>query len=90
MAVIHIPEEEALKDFATVLSKYDLGDQIVIDRARGSLTLVKSAPDRPLTFAEAISRLPRNSTGVIDEDYEADVRNFRERHPESFGSAAWD
>jgi hypothetical protein len=90
MAVIHIPEAEALKDFATVLSKYDRGDQVVIDRPLGSVTLIGSAPDRPLTFAEAIARLPKSSTGVIDEEFEADVRRFRERHPESFGSSEWD
>jgi hypothetical protein len=90
MAVIHIPEEEAVRDFGAVLVRLDAGSEVVIDRATGGVRLHRATPTHPLTFVEAIARLPKNSAGVIDEEFEADARNFRDRHPESIDSTRWD
>lgn len=90
MAIVHIPEEEARKDFGAVLSRLDEGDEIVIDRATGNVTLINSSPGRALTFAEAIDRLPKHSEGIIDEDFERDARSFRDRHVDGFDSSKWD
>ncbi len=33
MSVVHISEEEAVRDFAAVLARFDRGDEVVVDRA---------------------------------------------------------
>jgi hypothetical protein len=89
MSIVHISEEEAINDFRAVLNLIDEGTHIIIDRASGSVD-VSSGPVRPLTFAEAIEKLPKESTGVMDEDFARDVRSFRQRHSEGFDSSKWD
>jgi hypothetical protein len=90
MAVVHIPEAEARKDLDAVLAMYDAGDEVIIDRVSGPVTLVGGVPRRPLTFAEAIQRVPKRHLGVIDQDFLRDAKSFRERHPESFDASKWD
>jgi len=91
MSVVHIPEEEARADFGVVLSKYDAGDKIVIDRSEGQILLVDASLPRALTFEEAIARLPKDSIGIADEDFAHDVQHFRKRHSESLTSSSkWD
>ncbi len=86
MSIVHISEEEAINDFRAVLNRIDEGAYIVIDRASGKVD-VSSGLVRPLTFAEAIEKLPNESIGVMDEDFARDVRSFRERHSEGFDSS---
>jgi hypothetical protein len=90
MAVIHIPEEEAVKDFASVLTKHHAGDSIVIDGPNRSLRLVPNGLRSGKTVAEILEILPENSEGVLDDDFASDVAEFRKRHPESLDATRWD
>jgi antitoxin (DNA-binding transcriptional repressor) of toxin-antitoxin stability system len=90
MSGVHIPEEEAIRDFGAVLAKVDAGDEVVIDRAN---VPVKVIPSRPAfrTVADALAILKaRGDEGVMDEEFARDVRNFRERHRESFHASTSD
>jgi hypothetical protein len=90
MAIVHIPEAEARRDLDAVLAMFDAGDEVIIERASGPVTLVGGAPRRPLTFAEAIKRMPKRPVGVIDQDFLRDAKSFRDRHPESLDASKWD
>jgi hypothetical protein len=94
MGVLHIPEEEAVRDFSSVLSKVDDGYEVVIDRPSTSVTVRGLGMPRMRTVAEARAILEererRGVLGVMDEEFANDVRNFRERHPESLDSSKWD
>lgn len=94
MGVLHIPEEEAVKDFGSVLSKVDDGYEVVIDRPGMSVTVRGPGMPRMRTVAEARAILEererRGVLGVMDEEFANDVRGFRERHPESLDSSKWD
>jgi antitoxin (DNA-binding transcriptional repressor) of toxin-antitoxin stability system len=90
MAIVHIPEAEARRDLEAVLARYDAGDEVIIERASGPVTLVEGVPRRPLTFAEAIQRMPKRPSGAIDQDFLHDAKSFRERHPEPFDASKWD
>jgi hypothetical protein len=91
MAVIHIPEAEAGKDLGSLMKKAALGDEVLIEGATSYFRLV---PDKPIlrTGKEILERLAAlpGPRPVMDADFAADVRNFRERHAgESFGDK-WD
>jgi hypothetical protein len=90
MAVIHIPEEKAVKDFGSVLKKHHAGDSIAIDGQNGSVRLVSGPFAEGKTVAEILAYLPEDSEGVPDRDFAADVAEFRKRHPESLDASRWD
>jgi hypothetical protein len=90
MSVVYIPEEEALKDFAVVLSRIDEGQRVVIDRQGSQLELVPKYRLRTVKEALAILDALPGERGVMDPEFARDVRNFRERHRESLDSSKWD
>jgi hypothetical protein len=84
MSVIHIPEAEAAKDIGSVLERVGRGEEIVIDRAAASVRLLPESKFTPRTLKEMIAILESlpGQRGVVDADFAADARSFRERHPE--------
>jgi hypothetical protein len=90
MAVIHIPEEEAVRDFGAVLSKIDAGNSIVIDRGATTVVLESSKPMRTIAEAlEILKNLP-GERAVMDEDFAADVRFAMERMRTPPRTSPWD
>jgi hypothetical protein len=71
MAVIHIPESEAVVDFRAVLRQVDSGDRIIIDRPGSTLELL-AAPPRGKTVAEAISILRDRGHRASEDPESAD------------------
>ena len=66
------------------------GEDEVIDRLDENVVLGRYLLFKPLTFAEAIERLPMVSNGLVDEDFERDVNGFCKRHAEPLDSSKWD
>jgi hypothetical protein len=80
MSVVHISEEEALKNFRVVLSHVDEGAEVIIDRAGGHLALVSSGPAQPFTAKEAIEVLrKRNNAPTGDDTFADDIEFAMER-----------
>jgi len=90
MSVIHISEEEAVRDFADVLSHVDEGNGVVIERKDSQLELVPRPRMRTVKESLAILDALPGERGFMDEEFARDVRNFRARHPESLDSSKWD
>ena len=82
MSVVHISEEEAVRDFAAVLAKVDAGDRVVIDRKKhGALVFVGTALNGTDT-AELYRLSEQEELTYLSE--------FRERHPEMLDGSKWD
>src|SRR5665213_2421656 len=77
MSVVHISEEEAVRDFAEVLSHIDEGKEVVIERKGSRLELVPKPRMRTVGEARAILASLPGERGVMDEEFARDVRNFR-------------
>jgi len=74
MAVIHIPEAEAVVDFRAVLRQVVSGDRIIIDRPGSTLELL-AAPSRGKTVAKAISILKdRGHRASEDPEFADDLQ----------------
>lgn len=90
--VIHISEEEAARDFASVLARVRAGAEVVIETEGGNLPVaVIHAPVPPRrTISEYIALLPEDSTAVMDSDFARDVEAAIESHREPLEPPAWD
>ena len=90
MAVIHISEAEAARDFAGLLARVRAGAEVVIED--GSLTVaVLHTPVPPRrSIEECIALLPERSPATIDEDFARDVEEAVAAHREPLNPPAWD
>jgi len=90
--VIHISEEEAARDFASVLACVRAGAEVVIETEGGNLPVaVIHAPVLlRRTISECIALLPEDSTAVMDADFARDVEAAIESHREPLEPPAWD
>jgi hypothetical protein len=94
--VIHISEEEAASDFASVLARVLEGAEVVIESASGKLpvAVVHSPvpPRRTISDCIALAKKHEQGTGgspVLDLDFAADVGEIvRNRKP--WNPPAWD
>ena len=94
--VIHISEEEAASDFASVLDRVRAGAEVVIESEGGKLPVAVIHLPVPLrrTISECIALAEKHEeeTGespVLDPDFAADVEEIiRNRKP--WNPPAWD
>ncbi|MGH9327383.1 MAG: hypothetical protein ACRD2B_11965 [Terriglobia bacterium] len=89
--VIHISEEEAAKDFATLLVRVRAGAEIVIEHDSQPVAVVHPA-ESPVRLLSESLRLAREhgSTTTLDADFARDVEAAIESHREPLDSPAWD
>lgn len=80
MGVVHISEEEAIRDFAAVLAKVDAGEEVVIDRPGSAVRLERSVPRRTVAESIAILDALPGERGYMDEGFARDVRELRDLH----------
>lgn len=89
--VLHISEEEAASDFASVLARVRAGVEVVIESAsRLPLAVMHSPPPPRRTISECIALLPADSTAVMDADFAKDIEAAVASHREPLEPPAWD
>ena len=90
--VIHISEEEAASDFASVLARVRMGAEVVIESESGKLPVaVIHLPVPPRrTISECIALLPEDSSAVMDADFARDIEAAIQSHREPLEPPAWD
>ena len=87
MALTHISDTEAVRDFAGVLAKLKAGDEIVIESGTKPIAFLRPAVGRLLS--ESIAMGEAGPRPVMDEDFAADMREVvGKRKPRD--TAAWD
>ncbi len=94
MAVIHISEADAARDFAGLMARVRAGIEVVIDGASPAvkLSMVATRPGRLLSESIALAEAHSKELGyepVMDEAYAADMEEIiRNRKPRD--TSAWD
>ena len=76
MAVIHIPEAEAARDFARLLAQVHAGKEIRIDSGSSTIAMhrVPNANGREKTLSEAIRLAEeRRSSVTLDDQFSRDL-----------------
>jgi antitoxin (DNA-binding transcriptional repressor) of toxin-antitoxin stability system len=94
MAVIHISESEAERDFAGLLARVRSGDEVVIESDSAPVKMVPAIdfPRRTISESIAMARArtaERGYAAVMDDDFAADMEEIiRNRKPAD--RSAWD
>ena len=89
--VTHISESEAAAtDVATLLARVRAGEEIVIEKDRRPIAVLRLPEPVRRTVAECISLLPEDSTATIDADFSKDVETAVASHREPLDPPAWD
>jgi antitoxin (DNA-binding transcriptional repressor) of toxin-antitoxin stability system len=90
MAVIHISEAEAARDFAGLMARVRAGADIVIESGKFPVALLHAPVPPRRSIEECIALLPQDSPAVIDEDFDRDVAAAVDAHREPLNPPAWD
>jgi antitoxin (DNA-binding transcriptional repressor) of toxin-antitoxin stability system len=93
MAVIHISEAEAARDFASVLAQVRAGAEVVIESDARPVAIVRPAiarrsPGRLLSESIA-SAEARGSTATLDGAFARDLEAVIASHPEPLNPPEW-
>jgi antitoxin (DNA-binding transcriptional repressor) of toxin-antitoxin stability system len=92
MAVIHISEAEAARDFAALTARVREGAEIVIESGTVAVAVMRPAtegPGRLLSELIALAEI-RGSNTTIDADFARDVEEAITSHREPRDPPAWD
>jgi len=94
MAVIHISEAEAARDFAAVMDQVRAGVEVVIENGSLSVAVLRAASPQRRTLTECIERARKHEleTGeapVLYPDFAADVAEIIDKR-EPWNPPAWD
>ena len=92
--VIHISEEEAAKDFATLLVRVRAGAEVVIESDARAVAVVRPAGDefRPRLLSESIALARKHAAELgyeptLDQDFAADLEEIiKSRKPREISS----
>ena len=90
MAMIHISETEAARDFGGLIARVRTGAEIVIEKDNLPVAVLHSPAPPRRSIEECIALLPEDSRAVIDEDFARDVEAAVACHPEPLNPPAWD
>jgi antitoxin (DNA-binding transcriptional repressor) of toxin-antitoxin stability system len=89
--VIHVSEEDAANDFASLLARVRAGAEVVIEHDSQPIAVVHPA-ETPVRLLSESLRLAREhgSTATLDADFAKDVEAAIESHREPLNPPAWD
>ena len=90
MAVIHISETEAVRDFAGLLAQVRAGAEVVIEHGSEPVAVVHMPAPPRRSFEECLALLPTESSATVDEDFARDVEDAVAAHREPLNTPAWD
>lgn len=88
--VTHISESEAASDFAGLLARVRAGAEVVIERGKLPVAVIRAPAPPRRTISECIALLPEDSTAVMDADFAKDVQAAIESHREPLEPPSWD
>ena len=91
MAVIHIPEAEAARDFVGLLARARAGEEIFIEKEASPAVVLRMATERPLRRLSESLRLAKEhgSSATLDGDFGRDLEAVINSHPEPLENL-WD
>jgi len=92
MAVIHVTEEEAAREFASLLNKVESGTEVRIARGDATIAVLRPpASAKPKTLSEAIMHAKaRNSQVLLDDQWSTDLEAVIRQHETDFLTDPWE
>lgn len=90
MAELHLSDAEVAKNFADVLAKVRQGVEIVVEKDRQPVAVLKPVVPPRRKVSEVLALIPRTSTAVMDPEFARDVQSAIDSHRESLEPPAWD
>jgi antitoxin (DNA-binding transcriptional repressor) of toxin-antitoxin stability system len=88
--VFHISESEAASDFASLLSRVRAGAEVIIERNKMPVAVLRAPMPTRRTLSECLALLPEASTATIDPDFAEDVEAAIESHREPLEPPEWE
>lgn len=90
--VIHISDEEAAGNFASLLARVSEGAEVVIVRGAKPLAILSPANPRPGRLLSESLRLAkeRGSKATLDGEFARDLEEVISSHREPLNPPAWD
>jgi prevent-host-death family protein len=90
--VIHVTEEEAASDFASLLARVRAGEEVIIESHAQPVAVLHPAQQPSFRLLSESLHLAREhaSTATLDEDFAKDVEAAVESHREPIDPPAWD
>jgi antitoxin (DNA-binding transcriptional repressor) of toxin-antitoxin stability system len=84
MATIHIPEAEAVRNFAALMASVRAGDEVFIEGDLSPAVVWRAADERPLRRLSESLRMARehDSTATLDGGFAHDLEAVIESHSE--------
>ena len=91
MAVIHISEAEAARDFVGLLARVRAGEEIFIEKEASPAVVLRMSTERPLRRLSESLRLAKEhgSTATLDGNFSRDLEAAINSHPEPLENL-WD
>ena len=90
--MIHISEQEAVSDFASLLARGRAGAEVIIEQGAKPVAVIKPITARPgRLLSESIALAEAHgSTATLDGDFAADLKAVINSHREPLNPPAWD
>ena len=83
-------EAEIVKDFTVVLEKVRQGVDVIVERDRHPVAVLRAALPPRRKVSEILALMPKDSTATMDVDFANDVNAAIESHREPLEPPAWD
>jgi hypothetical protein len=91
MVQLHMTDVEVAKDFAAVLEKIQQGAEVIVERDRQPIAVIKLPQfrGRPIDECIALAKA-RGSHATLDEDFAKDLEAIINSHREPLTPPSWD
>jgi antitoxin (DNA-binding transcriptional repressor) of toxin-antitoxin stability system len=92
MAVIHISEADAARDFASLMARVREGSEVVIENGARAVAIMRPADPRPgRLLSESIAAAEaRDSKVTLDKNFGRDLNDIIDNHLEPLDPPEWD
>lgn len=91
MAVVHMSENDVVKDIVAVLARVRQGSEIIIEQGSRPVAVIKPAQPAGRMISEVIAALEANgANAVLDEDFARDVAARINAHSETWNPPSWE
>jgi antitoxin (DNA-binding transcriptional repressor) of toxin-antitoxin stability system len=90
MAELHMSEAEVARNFTEVLARVCQGAEIVVERDRQPLAVLRAAVPPRRKISEVLALIPKDSTAIMDADFARDVQAAIDSHREPWEPPSWD
>jgi antitoxin (DNA-binding transcriptional repressor) of toxin-antitoxin stability system len=91
MAVVHMSEDDVVKDIVAVLAKVRQGSEIVIEQGNRPVAVIKPSQPAGRLISEVIADLKtRGSDATMDDAFAHDIEEGIKAHRQPWNPPSWE